>query len=90
MTRRAGRVTCCSGMSTTASPAAPGAPTTTPYVHCTRDHFSTWRPTNVVASGCEQEHAIRRAMELTPNLKVTLPYHADEALIEKALGGVQQ
>lgn len=36
------------------------------------------------------EHAIRRAMELTPNLKVTLPYHADEALIEKALGGVQQ
>ncbi len=38
----------------------------------------------------KQEHAIRRAMELTPNLKVTLPYHADEALIEKALGGVQQ
>jgi urocanate hydratase len=35
------------------------------------------------------EHAIRRAMELTPNLKVTLPYHADEALIEKALSGQQ-
>lgn len=33
------------------------------------------------------EHTIRRAMEMTPNLKVTLPYHADDSILEKALGG---
>ena len=34
-------------------------------------------------------HSARRAMEQTPGLKITLPFVADEGLVEKALGKVK-
>lgn len=47
-----------------------------------------WWLTNPCSSlPARQEHAIRRAMEINPTLKVTLPYHADDTVLEKALGG---